>query len=530
MPYDRNRSFSSRGQFVGMLGTSLSQILGGYLGAKLEEDKERREYGANKRILAQRYPNMSDNELDEIARVPRGQLDQMIQGVSAGELQRVLSGGMPEGQQMPPPAEGIPEGQQMLPSAEGVPGGQQVSGQDLPIDADVELGAQPEVILPEQALGGSLVSDKQFSENIAKQTEQLVDLESAINTANLTLQDRQAAMGLLDSKKRQIYDSIKNREDVKIKIAEHYRKLENDKRTAARGDIELGLKMSAEERAKQKVLIDEYGEAFKNLVKSEGDLIIDQEVLNSISMANLDPNVEFGSPTFNSLADFLNKKLNIDVSFLQANTAQILNKQFASLFSRIASQLAGTGIRASNLIEKFGKKYANLHQSYVARQFIVEATLAENDVTFARIKEARRLRNENNGLFPKNYYQKLEDRMKPYYKKFINKITKLPKKLENNKVLQAKQKIFEAKKSGAFSGGVLGAIAGAAGGAATGLMVGGLPGAALGTIAGSLGSIGGGYSGAMLGEYANTPSTGLAKTLDYSKQKWQDVPFTGPPL
>ena len=84
MAYNQNfQNFTPAGQAIGLLGGTLSQILGGYLGAKLEQDKTRREFDANKRILQARFPGMSDQQLSPHAQVPSSQLPQMIEGLSA---------------------------------------------------------------------------------------------------------------------------------------------------------------------------------------------------------------------------------------------------------------------------------------------------------------------------------------------------------------------------------------------------------------------------------------------------------------
>jgi hypothetical protein len=61
----RYRDYNPTSEFLGNLGTGLSSILGGYLGAKVEQDKTRRQQQDNERILKARYPNMPGQQLKE---------------------------------------------------------------------------------------------------------------------------------------------------------------------------------------------------------------------------------------------------------------------------------------------------------------------------------------------------------------------------------------------------------------------------------------------------------------------------------
>jgi len=260
MAYDQNRGFTSGGQFVGLLGGTLSQILGGYLGAKLEQDRTRRESESNQRILQARYPNMPKEQLEQYSQIPSQQLPQMMQGLGAAEFQRVMGGGMPQQQgaqeqqmeQGMAPQEGMMQ-QQDMGAPEGIP---------------QQQGMMQEQGMPEMSMGEE--SDGQI---ISDAASELAMLEDRLKGSRLDEAQYMKVRKYIDDNKRAIQESILNDENLKVKIAEADRKrlLDDEKTVLAREKFERKivtenrehkLKKLEQEEKSQDRLFKEYHDPF----------------------------------------------------------------------------------------------------------------------------------------------------------------------------------------------------------------------------------------------------------------------------
>lgn len=498
MAYDPYRGMTPGGQFVGMLGTSLSQILGGYLGAKLEQDRMQRDFDSNKRILKARYPNMPEDQINEYSQVSSRDLPQLIQGLGASQFQQVMRGqapGIAESQQLP---------EEMLPEQEFAPGMQQ-AGMQVPDMQDMGLGGQipqQQPIAPQPIMSPE-EERLENSSTITNELNRLNAIEESLKASNLDMQQYMGIRKYLDDSKQALKDAMLSDQELQMKIAEAERKRILDEQKTAferqkferkilTEDRDYKLKQLQREEKQQDRLFEEYGERYSNLQNTEKDYLEDLATLNAMKLSNNDPNINFGSSTFNSFVDFLTNKIGIPAGGLRGDAAQILEKQNADLLQRIPTKLKGTGIRSQQAFKAIAKKYPGVHQSYRARAMVIESNILQAKLHLKHIEIARKLKEANNNRFIPGFMEKVEEKMVPYYKKYFKDIAEIPKKIEKNKNLQIKQRAYERGRIG----GVLGGLSGAALGAIKGVTLGGVPGA----IAGGLTGLTGGIAGALGGE------------------------------
>jgi len=514
------KGFTPAGQIVGTLGTSLSQILGGYLGAKLEQDKQRREFDANKKILQLRYPNMSEEELSQLSQVPANRLPQIIQGIGDAEFLKVMGGNgtMQQGQPS--------ESNRLI---------QTLQPENIPEELLPQQGINQQI--PEEITQDQEDFKDENTKVIANEADELTKMEDRLKAANLNPAQYTKIKEYIDNRRKILRDTILSDTKTQMDIIEAQRKarLDEEKTAFARekfdreiiqADKANKIKELELESKNQDRLQKQYGESYKLLIDSKIDLIEDEAILNSMKNANNDPNVTFGSPSFNMMADFLRNKLGIDVSAMQTDTAQILTKQFADLFARLPKQLKGSGIRTEKVLVAMAKKFPNINQSYVARAAVIESNLLTNALNQKRIEIAEKLKEENDYKFIPGFHEKLEKKMIPYYKKYFKNIEDIPKKIQVNKNIQMKQRAQDRGKMGALVGGGLGILAGAAKGALAGAG-GGPVGALLGGAAGLAGGgLLGGFGGSILGEQVANRGGQLIDILN-SGQRTEPVAYGG---
>jgi len=509
MPYDPYRGMTPGGQFAGMLGTSLSQILGGYLGAKLEQDKMQREFDANRRILKARYPNISEEQLSEYAQVPSQQLPQLLQGLGAREFQQVLGGQAPQ-QEMPEQIPGqIP--QEMQPG---------MAPQEMqPGMAPEEVGQMPDMpqLPSQQVFPQQQPYTTEDALAISDEANRIAALEDNLKNASLDENQYMLIRKYIDDSKKALRDTVLSDQQLQMKLAEADRKRLLDEQKTALEQAKFERKILTEDRAhklkkleqeekQQNKLIEQYGKRYAELIDSKNSKLEDLEALKYMQEANRNPNVDFGYPAFNTFIGFLQDKMGIDASGFRGDAAQIIEKQTAGLLFRLLGDLRGSGIRAAKVITAAAKKNPNLYQSYRARAFVIDNAIAETELHLSKINEAQKLYEKNNYKFVPGFFTRVDKKMKPNYKKYFKTLREIPKKIENDKGLQQKQRIYDRRVTGAKAG-VAGGLTYGLYGATAGGAAGGIPGA----IMGGLGGLALGFGGAFAGERLAEPAVEMAK-------------------
>jgi len=261
MAYDRNRGITPGGQFFGMLGTSLSQILGGYLGAKLEQDKERREFGANKRILQRRFPNMPPEQLDQASRIPSKQLPEMISGINASEFRNVMQGPTPEPGQVEQPIGGS-LAETLQPSS---------------------ISQQQDMIQPQQPIQDKDIT-KDDTEAISDEAERITALENRLKEANLDPSQYEKVSNYISKSKQILRDTIVSDAKIQRAIEENKAKQAIAERKTSLAERQFERQILTEDRAyerskleqkgkEQDRLYKEYGESYKTLQDSYSCLL-----------------------------------------------------------------------------------------------------------------------------------------------------------------------------------------------------------------------------------------------------------------
>jgi len=493
MAYDQNfQNFTPGGQAIGMLGGTLSQILGGYLGAKLEQDRTRREFDANRRILKARYPNMPDEELSQYAQIPSQQLPQMMQGLGASEFQRVMGGqqaGMQQQQQpqerygFTPEALGI-EQQQLTQMPEGQlrDVGKAVA-QRAPAPRDDRMTRDDKIAITDELNDISALEDRLANSNLTQQqymqvAKHIQDRRGAVQQTILEDRKLQAKLDKLDLDRRA------------------------DERAQVKLDSDLAEKKYNRSLAERKALNDLYYKDYAEMRQNSAQLHEDVTVLERMRDMNNDPATNFGYQSWNNFADLINKKIGLNLdSYLNLN-AQEQKKLSADLYKRLPAKMKGQGRMTEIIFDKFTKALPSVNQSPEARARVLEYLIAQTKLEMQPYEIAARIRRDNNYNFVPGFFDKVEEKMKPYYKEYGKTVRNAAKKLKKNKALQKKEKQFAQRGTGAIVGGAIGAGSGLAGGALAGLAIGGLPGAAVGAALGGLGGMGLGGAGMIGGEAA----------------------------
>jgi len=491
MAYDPNfQNFTPAGQAIGAIGGTLSQILGGYLGAKLEQDKTRREFDANKRIIKARYPGMTDQQLSEYAQIPSSQLSQMMQGLGAAEFQKVMRGPGAGMQQQQPQQEGYG----FTPEALGVDPQQQQMMQ-MP-EGQIQQVGEAIQQRPRAPRDDRMTRDDKIA--ITNELNDIADLETRLGSSNLSEQQYMQVAKHIADRKQIVQDTLL--EDRKLQVS--LDKLELDKRKDERDQIRLEEQLESgktnRKMQQRKALNDLYYKDYAAMREHSADLERDLVILERMRDMNSDPNTDFGYQSLNAISNFFEKKLGFNLGSFLSLDAQEQKKLSADLYKRLPSKMKGEGRMTEQIFGEFTKALPNIDQSPEARARVLEYLIAQTKLDMQPYKIARGIRRKNNEQFVDGFFDKVEDKMEPYYKNYGNTVRKAAKKLEKNKTLQKKEEKFGQRATGSMVGGALGVLGGAGAGLLSGLAVGGVPGAIIGGTVGGIGSLGLG-SGGMLG-------------------------------
>jgi len=411
------RGMSPAAQVASVVTGGLGTVLGGYLSAKLEEDRMRREFEGNKRVLQASYPNMPDEQLDQMSRVPAGQLKDVLGGLQSREFVDVMSAGrgggmMPQEQAPMQPAE-----QQLAPEDA------QMMQQETPgLEGSSQLEALPDL---ENTPKGSF-SERQVIRAANEEAAEIGQIEQALMSSNLDEKRYMQVSQELSKRKDNLVKNLINQEKISLKQAEIARNQENEDRKFA-FEREKYLSTLSERDAKRedlriKRLDDKHGEYYNNLMDKEMFLEQDLETLKIMSKLNSDPNSEFGYQGFNVIAKgWLAKKLG-DASGYMPVDAQTFEKLTANIITRKIMQMKGVGRVTNKMVEQIEKQVPNLMQSPAGRQRIIDMLIAQSKLENAEIKEAKRIKKANKYQFTDDFREKISKKMKPFYRKYRNKV------------------------------------------------------------------------------------------------------------
>jgi hypothetical protein len=517
MAYDPNQTFSPAGQMVMGIGGGLTQILGAYLGAKVDADKRRREFESNKRIIRANNPNMSDEDLNYYAAATEKQMPQLIEGLRGQSFRDVLQG---------------PQQQQALAEAQQQGQFPQIAAQQDQQAALEEAMQQNQVPSSTQRLQQTNEILSQLDPNLAQKVSDSLDKKYIANEARDigALKNRlMNATGLTSDQQLKIQDILMKKEQNLQKVILDDKKLqekraleaektaiEQEKLNIAREGLNV-KKMNAKNATdklkfeREEKIYDRFEKAYDPIVAEKDGLLENLSLLEQTKKLNEDPNVSFGSDAWNTFTGFLENKLGLKVNKYRTDAAQYLNKVNSFLFSNISKNMSNA---AATTIKEATKGLPGLDQSYYTRAIVTEGMLASTRLKLKQIELAEKMLRKNKNKPIENFKYKLEEKMDPYYKKYLKTMRNIRKKVYGNKSLVKKQTNQSRGMYGAIGGALTGGAGGALASALAGGAIGGVPGAVIGGVGGLLsGALGAGVGG-VAGEQV---VKGIWATDDYMK-------------
>jgi len=415
---------SPAGQFAGMVGTSLSQVLGGFLGAKLEQDRMRRQFDTNRRILKARHPKMSEEELSEYAQVPTENLQQVMGGISQRGLSDVMAAGAQ--QQLP---EDIMQQEQL--QQQDMMGAMQEDG------AEIMQGIQD---LDNVPAGSPL--ERRVIREANMEAAKIQDMENALATTNLDRNEYEAARKHIDDRRKALEDRLMDREKIAMKQQEARRRQANEDR---KFDLDrqkflqsIGLEKAKQEERRQGRLDKKYDEYYNDLLDKEILLEEDLVTLKMMKKLNSDPKSDFGYQGFNMLAKGYAAKVLGDPTAYMALDAQTFEKLTANLITRKIQQMKGVGRVTNKMVEQIEKQVPSLMQSPEGRQRVINMLLDQSKLERAEIKAARKVKKKNKG-YTDNFREQINKAMKPQYRKFKTRVLNVVNKAAKKAAPQQRQ-------------------------------------------------------------------------------------------
>lgn len=414
------QGLSPAGQIASAIATPLSQVLGGYLGSKLEEDKMRREVESNRAVLRASFPGLPPDQLNQLSRVSPTQLQTVIGGLQSRGLKNVMNAGAGlQSTQPMQPMQPMPSMLQQPIQQESLQPyqPQQEQMQDMtPQEPSIQLPS-----LDDMSRGGYTQRQVIMAGN--QKAKKLNDMQEAANAENLSPEQRMQVATYIAGERKQLVSMMQGEDRLRI--------LERDKAVkraieaedlafkkeqyyASRSDKEREYLQSEDARLDKK-----FGEKYRKDLESEAAIRAQLGIANSMEIVNEDPDSNFGHPMYTSLAGGYLSKVTGDQTAFLGTANELTNKMAANLVISRVGELAGKGagqIR-SVLIEEIKKGTANIYQTPRARGYMIKIAQADAKESLRRIKIARDLYEENGG-FVDGFDTIVSKRMQPYYKKY----------------------------------------------------------------------------------------------------------------
>lgn len=475
MAYDPiYRGMSPNAQIASAIATPLSQVLGGYLGAKLEENKLRREVESNKSVLGAIFNDLPPEQLDKLSRVPSSQLNSVIEGLQSKQVKNIFNAGqglqgtqstpgipsMAQLQQLPQMPQSLSQPIQQDFFSRGIPepqGMQNIqSGQEMfSSDAIEQLPSLSDV-----PRGG--YTQTQVVDAAGRSAAELDAMQEALNASNVSPEKRLQIEKVIIAGRANINNQLQNREkirlqeiDAQVKMEQNDRdyalrkaaqRLKEDEYAATRSDKERDRLEKERDRldAEQQELIKEFGPGYNKSINSEGAIRQEVDDFDLLDLINESKDSDFGYQLWTNVAGgWVVKKVG-DMSAYLGTANEITNKISNNLVIAQINKLSGKGLGPvkANMVEIIKAGGPTMYQSPQARGLVIKLGRIAAKEELKKIQIQKKLYEENDG-FVKNFNGIVENRMKPYYKKFSNQKKDVLRNLTN--IAKAQTKRFQGK-------------------------------------------------------------------------------------
>ena len=436
--YDQYGNYSPSHAFLGSLGTGLSQILGGYVGQKLEQDRIKRQYETNEKILRSRFPDMDPQQIAEAAQVPTQNIKDVISGLESRNYQTLMSGGQPGMQQPQQPLQPDLALQRPFFAEPPSPEAQMMQQPQM----------MPEAIAQQQMAQQVAPGQELTTGDIAQSlTSDINRLQTGLTTLPLNSKQTKEVNDLINSKKEQLTKLVINRENEAAAERRFQKKNEQFDKKFELDKEKLLKNFNFKEREFLQRRQDRIEDKFNPVLKQIRDKAEAKLIDNSrfAEMKRINEEGDLGSNGFNVLVDALGEGLfglGVNLSMFQTADAQAM-KKLSKDFVKNVKETIGTSRITQQEIQLYLSTIPNLMQSPEGRARIIETNMLLNQIDIDKANIANKIIKDNNGLIPKDIETQIEEKLRPKINRLTKEMTNVAKRVKQNEKLQKKQKEFK---------------------------------------------------------------------------------------